>query len=88
MKKGRAGLFSFINVQRILVFMTNLFDRLDQALIRPGKTAKHMEMSCCWFVGFMVLAKCYLVFDETDMTPARSCGQPLHVPVQEEDTNI
>uniref|UniRef100_A0A0E0RH68 Uncharacterized protein n=1 Tax=Oryza rufipogon TaxID=4529 RepID=A0A0E0RH68_ORYRU len=46
-----------VDVQRILVFMTTLFDRLDLALIRPGKTGKHMEMSCCWLVRFMVLAK-------------------------------
>lgn len=31
-----------VDVQRILVFMTTLFDRLDQALIRSGKTGKHI----------------------------------------------
>uniref|UniRef100_A0A0E0JA66 AAA+ ATPase domain-containing protein n=1 Tax=Oryza nivara TaxID=4536 RepID=A0A0E0JA66_ORYNI len=77
------GLWSACGSERIFMFTTNHIDRLDPALIRPGRMDKHIEMSYCRFEAFKVLAKSYLditehslfaeierLLDDTDTTPA------------------
>ncbi|XP_062104769.1 AAA-ATPase ASD, mitochondrial-like [Humulus lupulus] len=78
------GLSSACGDERIFVFSTNYFDKLDPALIRKGRMDKHIELSYCGFEAFKLLAKIYLdveshddlfptierLLGETDMTPA------------------
>ncbi|KAI3467683.1 hypothetical protein Pfo_024346 [Paulownia fortunei] len=54
------GLWSSCGDERIIVFTTNHKDRLDPALLRPGRMDMHIHMSYCTFSGFKILASNYL----------------------------
>ncbi|KAL7002688.1 hypothetical protein U1Q18_003845 [Sarracenia purpurea var. burkii] len=58
------GLWSSCGDERIIVFTTNHKDRLDPALLRPGRMDVHIHMSYCTPCGFKLLASNYL--DITD----------------------
>ncbi|KAG7954731.1 hypothetical protein I3843_11G035000 [Carya illinoinensis] len=77
------GLWSACGGERLIIFTTNFLEKLDPALIRSGRMDTHIELSCCKFEAFKVLAKNYLdlekhpMFDtiqrlmgETNITPA------------------
>lgn len=49
--------------ERIIVFTTNFKERLDPALIRPGRMDVHIHMSYCTPSGFNILASNYLGLD-------------------------
>lgn len=53
------GLWSSSGHERILIFTTNHKDRLDQALLRPGRMDMHVYMGYCGFVAFRELAANY-----------------------------
>ncbi|KAJ4972304.1 hypothetical protein NE237_005403 [Protea cynaroides] len=54
------GLWSSCGDERIIVFTTNHKDRLDHALLRPGRMDIHIHMSFCTPSGFTILAFNYL----------------------------
>ncbi|KAM7269727.1 hypothetical protein ACFE04_025224 [Oxalis oulophora] len=54
------GLWSSVGDERIIVFTTNYKEKLDPALLRPGRMDKHIHMGYCCPNGFRVLAKNYL----------------------------
>ncbi|PIM97229.1 AAA+-type ATPase [Handroanthus impetiginosus] len=54
------GLWSSYGDERIIIFTTNHKDRLDPALLRPGRMDMHIHMSYCTFSGFKILASNYL----------------------------
>ncbi|KAA8533286.1 hypothetical protein F0562_033181 [Nyssa sinensis] len=54
------GLWSSCGNERIIVFTTNHKDRLDPALLRPGRMDMHIHMSYCTPCGFRILASNYL----------------------------
>lgn len=54
------GLWSCCGDERIIVFTTNHRERLDPALLRPGRMDLHIHMSYCSFSGFKTLASNYL----------------------------
>ncbi|PIA56094.1 hypothetical protein AQUCO_00700445v1 [Aquilegia coerulea] len=54
------GLWSSCGDERIIVFTTNYKDRLDPALLRPGRMDMHIHMSYCTPCGFKLLASNYL----------------------------
>ncbi|GAA0139552.1 hypothetical protein LIER_01073 [Lithospermum erythrorhizon] len=54
------GLWSSCGDERIIVFTTNHRDRLDRALLRPGRMEMHINMSYCTPDGFRILASNYL----------------------------
>ncbi|KAG6759121.1 hypothetical protein POTOM_035588 [Populus tomentosa] len=54
------GLWSSCGDERIIVFTTNYKDKLDPALLRPGRIDMHIHMSYCTPCGFKILASNYL----------------------------
>ena len=54
------GLWSSCGDERIIVFTTNQKDKLDPALLRPGRMDVHIRMSYCTPCGFRMLASNYL----------------------------
>ncbi|KAG8383363.1 hypothetical protein BUALT_Bualt04G0004700 [Buddleja alternifolia] len=54
------GLWSSCGDERIIIFTTNNRDKLDPALLRPGRMDMHIHMSYLKPVGFKLLASTYL----------------------------
>lgn len=54
------GLWSCCGDERIFVFTTNHIEKLDKALLRPGRMDMQIELSYCTFPSFRVLAQNYL----------------------------
>ncbi|XWS42095.1 hypothetical protein CRYUN_Cryun17cG0139200 [Craigia yunnanensis] len=84
------GLWSSCGDERIIVFTTNHKDKLDSALLRPGRMDVHILMSYCTPCGFRILASNYLGIKEhalfgeieeairtTEVTPAEVAEQLL-----------
>ncbi|OMO60451.1 hypothetical protein CCACVL1_24142 [Corchorus capsularis] len=61
------GLWSSCGDERIIVFTTNHKDKLDPALLRPGRMDMHIHMSYCTPSGFRVLASNYLDITSHDL---------------------
>ncbi|EEF47499.1 AAA-ATPase At3g50940 [Ricinus communis] len=77
------GLWSSCGDEKIIVFTTNYKDKLDPALLRPGRMDMHIHMSYCTTSGFKILAFNYLkikthclfteiekLIEEVEVTPA------------------
>lgn len=58
------GLWSSCGDEKIIVLTTNHKDRLDPALLRPGRMDVHVKMSYCSFGGFRIFASNYLQIQE------------------------
>ncbi|XWS54937.1 hypothetical protein CRYUN_Cryun10bG0132400 [Craigia yunnanensis] len=84
------GLWSSCGDERIIVFTTNHKDRLDPALLRPGRMDVHIHMSHCSPCGFNTFAANYLgitdhplisktreILDKISVTPAEVGEQLL-----------
>lgn len=82
------GLWSSCGDERIVICTTNHKDRLDPALLRPGRMDVHIHMCYCSFSGFKILAANYLqiekhaLFDDieellqkVEVTPAQVAGE-------------
>ncbi|KAJ4822965.1 hypothetical protein Tsubulata_000328, partial [Turnera subulata] len=82
------GLWSSCGDERIIVFTTNHKEKLDPAMLRPGRMDVHIHMSYCSPCGFRTLASNYLgvedhkLFGEieeligtTEVTPAEVAEQ-------------
>ena len=54
------GLWSSCGDERTIIFTTNHKERLDPALLRPGRNDVHVHMSYCTPCGFRLLAANYL----------------------------
>ncbi|KAG8368215.1 hypothetical protein BUALT_Bualt15G0022000 [Buddleja alternifolia] len=54
------GLWSSVGDERIIIFTTNHVEKLDPALLRPGRMDVHIHMSYCTPYGFKMLLTNYL----------------------------
>ncbi|OMO88246.1 hypothetical protein COLO4_20348 [Corchorus olitorius] len=61
------GLWSSTGDERIIVFTTNNKEKLEPALLRPGRMDMHIHMSYCTPSGFRVLASNYLDITSHDL---------------------
>nr|CAB3458109.1 unnamed protein product [Digitaria exilis] len=64
------GLWSTSGEERIIVFTTNYKDRLDPALLRPGRMDMHVYMGYCGWEAFKTLAHNYFLVDDHPTFPA------------------
>ncbi|KAL0694203.1 hypothetical protein Bca4012_061383 [Brassica carinata] len=93
------GLWSSFGDERIIVFTTNHIDRLDPALLRPGRMDMHIHMSYCTGLAFRTLVSNYLgldglnhplceeiekLIDSTEVTPAELAEELM----QDDDTDV
>ncbi|XP_051215656.1 AAA-ATPase At3g50940 isoform X1 [Lolium perenne] len=58
------GLWSTSGEERIIIFTTNYKDRLDPALLRPGRMDMHVYMGYCGWEAFKTLARNYFLVDD------------------------
>ncbi|GMN29354.1 hypothetical protein TIFTF001_002405 [Ficus carica] len=58
------GLWSSCGDERIIIFTTNHKEKLDVALLRPGRMDVHVHLSYCTPCGFRVLVSNYLGIEE------------------------
>ncbi|CAL5083258.1 unnamed protein product [Urochloa decumbens] len=63
------GLWSTSGEERIIIFTTNYKDRLDPALLRPGRMDMHIYMGYCCWEAFKTLAKNYFLVDDHALFP-------------------
>ncbi|XP_039686630.1 AAA-ATPase At3g50940 isoform X2 [Medicago truncatula] len=61
------GLWSCCGEEHIIVFTTNHKDRLDPALLRPGRMDKQIHLSYCNFSAFKKLVTNYLCITEHEL---------------------
>ncbi|CAN8257719.1 unnamed protein product [Cochlearia groenlandica] len=93
------GLWSSFGDERIIVFTTNHKERLDPALLRPGRMDMHINMSYCTGLGFRTLVTNYLgldgsnhplceeiekLIDSTEVTPAELAEELM----QDDDVDV
>ncbi|CAN6225716.1 unnamed protein product [Urochloa humidicola] len=64
------GLWSTSGEERIIVFTTNYKERLDPALLRPGRMDMHIYMGYCGWEAFKTLARNYFLIDDHPTFPA------------------
>ena len=63
------GLWSTTGEERIIVFTTNYKDRLDPALLRPGRMDMHIYMGYYGWEAFKTLARNYFLVDDHELFP-------------------
>ncbi|PIN15762.1 AAA+-type ATPase [Handroanthus impetiginosus] len=82
------GLWSSCGDERIIIFTTNHIEKLDPALLRPGRMDVHINMSYCTPCGFKLLAQNYLgikdhaLFKEVDDLIGTAKATPAEVAEQ------
>ncbi|XP_019194394.1 PREDICTED: AAA-ATPase At3g50940-like [Ipomoea nil] len=92
------GIWSCCGEERIIVVTTNHIDRLDPALLRPGRMDMHIHLSYCKFSAFKQLAVNYLgiydhqlfpeiegLLEEVEVTPAEVAGELM---IKSKDTYL
>jgi chaperone BCS1 len=91
------GLWSTSGEEKIIIFTTNYKERLDPALLRPGRMDMHIHMGYCTLEAFRILANNYHAIDshatypeieelikEVNVTPA----EVAEVLMRNDDTDV
>ncbi|XP_009592953.1 protein HYPER-SENSITIVITY-RELATED 4-like [Nicotiana tomentosiformis] len=82
------GLWSSFGDERIIIFTTNHVEKLDPALLRPGRMDVHVHMAYCTSCGFRLLASNYLgirehqLFEEIEELIGNTAVTPAEVAEQ------
>lgn len=82
------GLWSSCGDQKIIIFTTNHIEKLDPALLRPGRMDMHIHMAYCTPCGFKLLAANYLgikehkLFEEIEELIGKTALTPAEVAEQ------
>ncbi|EAY90793.1 AAA-ATPase At3g50940 [Oryza sativa Japonica Group] len=63
------GLWSTSGEERVIVFTTNYKERLDPALLRPGRMDMHVYMGYCGWEAFKTLAHNYFLVGDHPLFP-------------------
>jgi chaperone BCS1 len=63
------GLWSTSGEERIIIFTTNYKERLDPALLRPGRMDMHIHMGYCTSEAFRILTNNYHAIDSHTRYP-------------------
>ncbi|OVA13027.1 AAA+ ATPase domain [Macleaya cordata] len=61
------GLWSSCGGERLIIFTTNHKEKLDPALLRPGRMDKQINLSYCDMESFKILVKNYLKIEEHEI---------------------
>lgn len=92
------GLWSSCGDERLIVFTTNHKDKLDPALLRPGRMDVHIEMSYLTVEAFRILVSNYLdikvtshrlfgkieqLIEEVNVTPAQAAEELMRTDIDE-----
>lgn len=64
------GLWSSCGGERLMIFTTNHLEKLDPALLRPGRMDKHVHLTYCLFPAFKTLMRNYLYLEEHEAEAA------------------
>ncbi|XP_019705410.3 AAA-ATPase At5g57480-like [Elaeis guineensis] len=76
------GLWSSCVGERLMIFTTNHPERLDPALLRPGRMDRSIHLSYCEPAAFRVLARNYLEFGVEELEELMAEAEALLLEVQ------
>ena len=65
------GLWSGCGEERIIIFTTNHKEKIDHALLRPGRMDMHIHLSCLKAKAFRILASNYLDIQDHHLLSAQ-----------------
>ncbi|KAF3789717.1 HYPER-SENSITIVITY-RELATED 4 protein [Nymphaea thermarum] len=74
------GMWSSCGDERVIVFTTNHKEKLDPALLRPGRMDMHIHMGYCSFSGSRIMASNYLgIHDHPMFVQVKDIMQKLQI---------